>query len=253
MKDDLKMRVLIVDDDAATPRKIRKLLERHADVEVIGDCDNGYDAAAAIKKDAPDLVFLDVIMHEVDGFGVLDRLKESQRPLVIFVTGYAKYAMRAWDVHAVDFLSKPLARKRFDEALEKARTWMAAVRERGTTPRAAGTDYPEYLGFKSSGRIFFIPTEKIDWIAADAQYVLLHFDGKAHLLRESISKMEARLNPRKFVRIDRSYIVRLDYIREIQHLPGQRWVVVLRDSGNTELPLSKRGREKLARLLNTSL
>lgn len=258
MTDDLKIRVLIVDDDRDTRLKVRRLLARHADVEIVGDCDNRPDAVAAIKEHAPDLVFLDVILDvmvpEEDGFGVLDRVEKGRRPLVIVVTAYAEFARRAWDVHAVDFLSKPLARKRFDEALDQARTKLAAVRQKVATPRAADAAYPEYLVYKSGGRIYFTPTEKIEWIKAEAELVCLHFDGKATLLRESIGALETRLDPHKFLRISRSHIVRLDYIREIQRLSTRKWVVVLRDRNGTELRLSKLGREKLAPLLlNASL
>ena len=253
MTDDLKIRVLIVDDDPRTRRKIRKLLARHADVEIVGDCDNGHDAVAAIKKYAPDLIFLDVMMPEVDGFGVLERIEEGRRPLVIVVTGYDEFARRAFEVHAVDFLSKPLARRRFDEALNQARTWLAAIKERGAAPRATGSDYREFLGFKAGGRVFFIPTDKVEWIKAEAQYVRLHFGGESPLLRESIGALEAQLDPQKFLRISRSYIVRLDYIKEMRRLPGQKWEVVLRDGKGTRAPLSDSGRKRLAARLKISL
>lgn len=246
MTEELKVRVLIVDDDPDARRKIRGLLARHADVEIVGVCDGGHDAVAAVEEHAPDVVFLDVQMSDCHGFEVLERIEEKRRPLVIFVTGYVEYAKPAFDVHAVDFLVKPLARKRFDEALGQARTWLASKRERGTPQHKAGSGYRKLLGFKAGGRVFFLHTEKIEWIKAEGKYVRLHFEGKSPLLRESISTLEAQLDPDKFLPIHRSHIVNIDHVREIQTLFNQKHVVVLRDG--TELPLSDSGRKNLARL-----
>jgi two-component system, LytTR family, response regulator len=243
MTEDSKIRALIVDDEPHVRRKLHKLLASHADVKVVGECDNGYEAVAAIEKQAPHLIFLDVKMQEIDGFDVLDQVEEALRPLVIFVTGYQEYAKRAFDVHAVDFLVKPLDQKRFDEALGQAKTWLASRREKDEQQHRAATGYRQRLGFKSSGRVFFLPTDKIEWIEAEAKYVRLHFEGKAPLLREPISTLEAQLDPDKFLRIHRSYIVNIDYIRELQLLFNQKYLVVLRDG--TELPLSDSGRKKL--------
>jgi len=243
MSEEPKIRALIVDDEPHVRRKLHKLLVSHADVEVVGECVNGYEAVAAIKREAPHLVFLDVRMQEIDGFSVLDRVEEGSRPLVIFVTGYQEYAKRAFDVHAVDFLVKPLDRKRFDEAMTQAKAWLASRRERDEPQQRTGTVYRQRLGFKSSGRVFFLPTDKIEWIEAEAKYVRLHFEGKSPLLREPISTLEAQLDPEKFLRIHRSYIVNIDCIRELQLLFNQKYLVVLRDG--TELPLSDSGRKKL--------
>ena len=130
MTEDLKIRALIVDDEPHVRRKLHKLLASHADVKVVGECDNGYEAVEAIKKQTPHLIFLDVKMQEIDGFDVLDQIEEALRPLVIFVTGYQEHAKRAFDVHAVDFLVKPLDQKRFDEALGQAKLWLASRREK---------------------------------------------------------------------------------------------------------------------------
>ena len=243
MTDDSKIRALIVDDEPHVRRKLHKLLASHADVKVVGECDNGYEAVAAINKHGPHLIFLDVKMQEIDGFDVLDRIEEGSRPLVIFVTGFQEYAKRAFDVHAVDFLVKPLDQKRFDEALGQAKAWLASRRERDEQQHKTGTGYRQRLGFKSSGRVFFLPTDKIEWIEAEGKYVRLHFESKSPLLREPISTMESQLDPDKFLRIHRSYIVNIDCIRELQPLFNQKYLVVLRDG--TELPLSDSGRRKL--------
>jgi two-component system LytT family response regulator len=247
MTEDSKIRALIVDDELHVRRKLHKLLANHADVRVVGECINGYEAVAAIKKQSPHLIFLDVRMQEIDGFDVLERLEDGARPLVIFVTGYQEYAKRAFDVHAVDFLVKPLDQKRFDEALGQAKAWLASRRERDEQQQhRTGTGYRQRLGFKSSGRVFFLPTDKIEWIEAEGKYVRLHFEGKSPLLREPISTLEAQLDPEKFLRIHRSHVVNIDYIRELQLLFNQKYLVVLRDG--TELPLSDSGRRKLEEL-----
>jgi two-component system LytT family response regulator len=245
MTEELKIRALIVDDELPARQKIRNLLARHADVEIIGDCGDGYEAITAIKEHAPDLIFLDVLMSEIDGFDVLEQIEEGLRPLVIFVTGHDEYAKPAFDVHAVDFLVKPLAQKRFDEALGQARSWLSK-REKEESQHRANSGYRKRLGFKSGGRIFFLPTDKIEWIEAEGRHVRLHFEGKSPLLREPISTLEAQLDPDKFLPIHRSYIVNIDHIREIQPLFNQKCIVVLRDG--TELPLSESGRKKLKRL-----
>lgn len=246
MSENLKIRAMIVDDELPARQKIRNLLARHADVEIVCDCVDGYEAIAAIKEHAPDLIFLDVLMSEIDGFDVLERIEEGLRPLVIFVTGRDEYAKPAFDVHAVDFLVKPLAQKRFDEALGQAKTWLASKREKGESQHRVGLNYRKLLGFKSGGRVFFLHTDKIEWIEAEGKYVRLHFEGKSPLLREPISTLEAELDPDKFLLIHRSYIVNINNIRELQSLFNQKYIVVLRDG--TELPLSDSGRKKLKRL-----
>ena len=246
MAESSTIRALIVDDEPDARLKIRQLLASHPEVEIVADCANGYEAVAAIKEQTPDLVFLDVKMSEIDGFATLDRIDDAARPLVIFVTGHIEYAKPAFDVHAVDFLLKPLARKRFDEALDQVKSRLAARRAK----EPAASTYRSRLGFKSEGRVYFLSTDKIEYIKAEGKYVRLYFEGKSPLLREPISVLEARLDPDKFLLIHRSYIVNIDYIRELQALFHQRYVVVMRDG--SELPLSDSGRKKLeSRLINS--
>ena len=245
MTEDSKIRALIVDDEPDQRLMIRNLLARHADVKIVADCVNGYEAIEAIKEHNPDLMFLDVHMPEIDGFTVLDRIEEALRPMVIFVTGYDKYAKPAFDVHAVDFLLKPLARKRFDEALDQVKTRLASKREK------TGSAYRDFLGFKSGGRVFFLNADKVEWIEAEGKYVRLHFEGKSPLLREAIGSLEAQLDPERFLLIHRSHIVNIRCIRELQSLFNHKYMVVLRDG--TELPLSDSGRKKLAARLGITL
>jgi two-component system LytT family response regulator len=251
MTEELKIRALVVDDDPDARLKIHHLLARHPEVEIIGDYVNGRDAIAAIEEHSPDLVFLDVVMSEVDGFDVLEQVEDGLRPLVIFMTGYVEFAKPAFDVHAVDFLVKPLAQKRFDEALAQVDAWLSSKREKGVTHYRSSSGYRKFLAFKSGGRIFFLNTDKIEWIEAEGKYVRLHFEGKSPLLREPISALEAQLDPDKFLRIHRSYIVRINFIREIQPYSHQKYKVVLRDG--TKLDMSESGRKNLAARLGITL
>lgn len=252
MTENTKIRVVIADDEPAARRKIRRLLARHAEVEILSECVAVSEVAAAIAEHAPDLIFLDVEMPgEYDGFAALEGLAENSRPLVIVVTGYDKYAKAAFDVHAVDFLSKPFDRTRFDEALSQARNWLAARQEKGAGASNGGAAYRKILGFKASGRVFFLNTDKIKWIKAEGKYVRIYFDDHAPLLREPISALTAKLDPAKFLLISRSYVVNIHYVREIQPLSRQKNVVVLKDG--TELEMSDSGRKRLAQQLDIHL
>ena len=254
-----KIRALVVDDEPLARRRIRKLLSRDADVEVIGDCANGYEAIDAIRRQTPDLVFLDVQMPEVDGFAVLEGIKQSALPFVIFVTAYDQYALKAFEVSAVDYLLKPFDRKRFEQALQRAKSRL--ITERGSELNQqtlallqelkARSQNLERLLIKSGGRAFFLKTEEIDWIAAEGKYVRLHVANESHLLREGMSSIEGQLNPRQFLRIHRSTIVNLDRVKELQPWFHHEYRVVLRDG--TKLMLSRSCRKKLAELLGERL
>jgi len=252
----LKIRALLVDDEPLARRRIRKLLSRHTDVEIIGDCGNGGEAREAIVRSAPDLVFLDVQMPGLDGFGALEGLETI--PYVIFVTAHDRYALKAFEVSAVDYLLKPFDRRRFDKALERARALLTA--ERGDLGREtaalleelrATSRYLQRLLIKSSGRAFFLKTEEIDWIEAEGKYVRLHAGRESYLLREGVGAIEARLDPHRFLRIHRSTIVNIDRIRELQPWFHHEYRVVLRDG--TELMLSRSCRKRLAEMLGDSL
>src|SRR5881227_79124 len=189
---------MIVDDEPLARRRIRKLLARDSEVETVCDCADGYEAVAAIGQHAPDLVFLDVQMPEVDGFDVLQRLDAERLPFVIFVTAYDSYALRAFEVSAVDYLLKPFDRKRFAKALERAKTRLASGREGELTARTlalleeikAQTNHLTRLMIKAGGRAFFLKVEEIDWVEAEGKYVRLHAGRESYLVREAISSLE---------------------------------------------------------------
>ena len=259
MSDGRKIRALVVDDEPLARQRIRKLLAHDAEVETIGECADGYEALAAINSHAPDLVFLDVQMPELDGFDVLARLDDARLPLVVFVTAYDQYALRAFEVSAVDYLLKPFDRRRFATALTRAKSRLVAGRETELTERTlalleelrARTSHLERLMIKSGGRAFFLKTDEIDWIEAEGKYVRLHAARESYLLREAIGSLEAQLDPKKFLRIHRSTIVNIDRVRELQPWFHQDYRVILRDG--TELILSRSCRKKLAELLKLPL
>jgi two-component system LytT family response regulator len=255
----VKIRTLIVDDEPLARQRLRRLLEADPDVAVVGECGDGPQAATDVQDLRPDLVFLDVQMPVLDGFGVLRALGGTTLPAVIFVTAHDRYAVKAFEVHALDYLLKPFDKARFTAALERAKAQIrqgsaAALNERlqellqSASGRRPG---PERLMVKSGGRIYFVRIEDIDWIEAAGNYVRLHVGKEDHLLRESLTALEKTLDPARFVRVHRSTIVNLDRIRELQPAFHGDYVIVLRDG--TELALSRSCRDRLEESLGHTL
>jgi two-component system LytT family response regulator len=255
----MAIRVLIIDDEPLARQRIRALLEAEADVEVIGECEDGVKAVAAIREHKPDLLFLDVRMPELDGFGILEALGTERMPGVIFVTAYDRYALRAFEVHALDYLLKPFDRERFKRALERARAQIgrAQTAEVSEQLRAlledarGGRRFLDRVVIKSASRVFFLRVEEIDWIEAAGNYLKLHAGNESHLLRETMNGLEARLDPEKFLRIHRSTIVNIERIQELQPWFHGDYVVLLRDG--TKLTLSRSYRQKLQDLFGNTL
>ncbi len=247
------MRTLIVDDEPLARERIRTLLCDEPDIELVGECGDGKEAVSAIREKSPELLFLDVQMPEMDGFAVLRAVGPERVPAVVFVTAYDRYALRAFDVHALDYLLKPFDRERFQKALERAR---AQLGERGTLgdrllalPKDVKkvSKHPERFVIKSAGRVFFLRADEIDWVEAAGNYVQLHVGPTTHLMRETMGRLEARLDPEKFVRIHRSTIVQVDRIKEMQPAFHGDYIVILQDGAR--LNLSRSYREKLQTLL----
>jgi two-component system LytT family response regulator len=247
-----RIRVLIVDDEPIARRGVRLQLKGDPEVEIIGECANGPEAVAAIRKLAPDLVFLDVQMPEMDGFEVIEAVGVERMPRVIFVTAYDQYTLRAFEVHALDYLLKPFDRERFLKALNHARSSL----ERGEfnrqlirllDDRLVARKPLERLVIKSGGRIYFLNVEEVDWIEAADNYVELHVGSESHLLRETISGLAARLDPARFLRIRHSTIVNLERVKELRPLFRGEYLIVLRDG--TELTSSRRYRKNLDAIL----
>ena len=246
----MKIRVLIVDDEPLARQRIRDLLKKDSSFEIIGESGNGIDAISQIQERSPDLVFLDVQMPELNGFEVLETVGVENIPQVIFVTAYDQYALRAFEVHALDYLLKPFDRNRFEEALDRARDHLEMRKNGEFSTRLremlhevkAETKYLDRLIVKTEGRIFFIKTDEITWIGAAGNYVSLHVSKDEHLVRDTMHGMESKLDPNKFIRIHRSTIVNLERIKEIQPWFNGEYLVILND--DTRLTMSRKYRER---------
>ncbi len=257
-----KIRTLVVDDEPLARRNLRLLLAGDADIEVVGEAASGREGLEMIRDYSPDLVLLDIQMPELDGFGVLEKIEAAEMPVVVFVTAFDRYALRAFEFHALDYLLKPFDDARFEKALRRAKEQVAQrdikdlsrrlislLEGRGETP-AAEAGQPRYLTrllIKSAGRVFFLKADEIDYVSAEDYYVRLHVGRKGHLLRETMGELESKLDPARFVRIHRSTIVNLERVRELQPLFNGEYAVLLSDG--TELKLSRSRREHLERLL----
>lgn len=252
-----KIRALIVDDELPGLEGVRLLLVRDPEVEIVGECANGLDAIRAIETLAPHLLFLDVEMPEFSGFEVLEAIDKEKMPLVIFVTGHDEYARRAFDVHAVDYLSKPYSASRFEEALRRAKHRLRTESRDRISERTNAfleerrPPYPPRLWVRDKrGSKVPVETDGIDWVDVDDHTVHLHVAGKFYDFRKSLSELEAQLDPQKFWRIERSHIVNIDRIAKIDTLSENRWEVVLRILDKEtrlpiRLPMSREYRNRL--------
>ena len=251
----MKTRVLIVDDEPLARERLQKLIAAESDVELVGTCANGREAVEAILEHAPDLVFLDVQMPELDGFGVINELDPAKMPVIVFVTAHDQFALKAFEVHAVDFLLKPFDQERFQKALKRAKERIAQRRPGELDQRLAALlaelrpegSAPERLAIKSSGRVVFVKTSDIDWIEAADNYVNLHVGNESHLHRETMTALGERLPAKKFLRISRSTIVNVERIKELQPLFHGEYAVILRN-GKT-LTLSRSYRDVVDQLI----
>ncbi len=275
----MPVRVLIVDDEPIARRRMRRLLRLEDDVEVIDDVGSGREAIEVIQRERPDLVLLDVQMPDVDGFGVVDALGVDKMPPTIFVTAFNEYAVRAFDVHAIDYLLKPFDTDRFKAAFVRARVHLeqrssaeqgrkiralleqvlgegsvASVERAAGNAAAAGPSgngappaprhrFVDRLMVKHDGRVYFVKVTDVDWFEASGNYVRIHTGKVSHLIRETMQRVESQLDPSMFVRIHRAVIVNLDRIRELQPWFAGDYVVILRDG--RQLKLSRTYREHL--------
>jgi len=237
MTEQKKIRTLVVDDEELARDRMQSLLAEQPDVEIVGVCTDGPSAVETIDKTQPDLVFLDVQMPGMDGFEVIDNIDKNHAPAVVFVTAHDAHALRAFEIHALDFLLKPFDQTRFEKALDRARGHLNVDRTGGLDPRLVSLleelheerKYSERLIVKSGGRVFFVRTEEIDWVEASGNYVKIHAKSEAHLLRESMKNMEGKLDPKTFVRIHRSAIVNIDRIKELEPWFHGEYIVIMRD------------------------
>jgi two-component system LytT family response regulator len=253
-----KIRALIVDDEPLARRRIKSLLAHDHSVEVIGECSDGYKAVTSITDLTPDLVFLDVQMPAMDGFEVIKTIGAERMPTVIFVTAYDQYALKAFEVNALDYLLKPFDRRRFQKTLERAKAMIRGLQNGGLNNQLLSLlgdlrreqETPDRFIIKSGGRVVFLRVEEIDWMRTVGNYVRLQVGRDSHLMRETMSGMEAKLNPDRFMRVHRSTIVNLDRVKEVQPWAKGEYVVIMRDG--TRLIMSRRYRERLNERLNKS-
>jgi two-component system LytT family response regulator len=262
----MPVRTLIVDDERMARKRLRTLLTADADVDVVGEAGNGRDAVTAIQERSPDLVFLDIQMPELDGFAVVQAVGVESMPVTVFVTAFDQYALKAFEAHALDYLTKPFDRERFQTSLTRAKQQVSLRVSARTAGPAKGSqtsdaterlvsllsdirrkqEFAERLMVKSAGRVVFLRVDEIDWIEAAGSYVRLHTGRDAHLLHEGISAIMSRLDPSRFARVHRSTIVNLDRVRELQPWFHGDAIAILRDG--TKIQVSRTYRESLATL-----
>lgn len=241
---------IIVDDEDLARAVVKEHLSTHPEIQVVAECPNGFDAVKACAERKPDLIFLDIQMPKLDGFEVLELV--DPQPTVIFITAYDQHALRAFEVHAVDYLLKPFSQERFEDALQRAKARIgegAPASVKATDLSAsAKSDWPlDRIVVKDGTKVTLIPLAKLDFIQAQDDYVLLKTSEKGHLKQQTISSLEQRLDPNRFMRIHRSFIIQLDRLVRLEQSPTESWVAVLTDG--TRLPVSKSGYARLKDVL----
>ena len=251
--------MLIIDDEPIARQGLRTLLASHRELEIIGECRNGREAVKAIAEQSPDLVFLDVQMPRMNGFEVVAEIGADDMPAVVFVTAYDEYAIKAFEVAALDYLLKPFDEDRFEKAIGRIKAHFSKTSfnqlnsSLSALLKSIDRETPkqdERVVIKSGGRIFFVNIDEIDWIEAAGNYVRLHVGDKSHLLRQTMDGIFEKLSEDKFVRIRRSVIVRISQIKMLQPLFKGEYQITLKDG--TELNSSRRYRDQLGRLLGES-
>ena len=251
-----KLHAAIVDDEDLARQVLREYLAPHADIEIVAECANGFEAVKAVAELKPDLVFLDIQMPKLDGFEVLELLDPA--PAIIFVTAHDNHAIRAFDVHAVDYLLKPVAADRFEAALARVKERLGSRPEQHSLPRpspaelaAAARPPAEYLDripVREGTSVVIIPVAKLDYVEAQDDYIALVSQGKKHLKQQTISSIEAALDPSRFLRIHRSYIVNLERVVRLEPYAKDSYVAVLADK--VQLPVSRAGYSRLRAFLD---
>jgi two-component system, LytTR family, response regulator len=239
------IKILIVDDEPLARKRIRTLLANYENVEIVAECANGLEAIAAIEKNTPDLMFLDMQMPEMDGLSVINSRAINFMPLVIFVTAYDNYGLFAFDSDAVDYLLKPFDQRRFEKAFEKAQARLKVNKKQDLPFDLAEVvrqislraKYRKHITIRQDGRVFLVKTEEIEWIEAERNYVRLYAGKVSYPRREAIGNIEAQLDPDKFRRIHRSAIVNISFIRELRSVTGGDYQIILRNG--QELVLSR--------------
>ena len=245
MKD--KIRVIIIDDESLARSITRKYLSKRTEFEIVAECSNGFDAIKKINEEEPDIVFLDIQMPRMTGFEMLELIENP--PIIIFTTAYDHYAIKAFEVNAVDYLLKPFSEERFNEAIEKTlvhlkeKTSQSEAIQKLIEKNDEKVEYIERVIIKDAGKINIVPVEKIKWIEAQDDYVMIHSDIGKFLKQKTMKYFENHLNENQFVRIHRSYIINLDFLQHLEQTDTESYRLVLKNG--KELPVSKTGLTKL--------
>jgi two-component system LytT family response regulator len=262
-----KFRALIVDDEVHARKGIRTLLSRDADIEIVGECSDGRQAIETIGKLDPDIVFLDIQMPHKNGFEVLGAIDPQQAPVLVFVTAWDNYALKAFEVNAIDYLLKPFTDERFYQSVDRAKEnyrlrrdrkfssqlmalvshYRQAEQPKETEPPATTSEPLKRFLIKSSTEVNFVSADDVDWLEADGYYTKVHAGNKTHLLRGNLGSFESRLDPKKFARIHRSAVVNLSHVQRLRDLFHGDCLVVMKNG--TELKVSRRHRQQLETLL----
>jgi len=248
-----KIRAVIVDDEELARQILREFLSSHPEIELVAECANGFEAVKAVAELKPDLVFLDIQMPKLDGFEVLELI--GNETAVVFVTAHDNFAIRAFEVHAVDYLMKPVGASRFEAALKRAKERLetkapsnavsAAELAAAARPPA---QYLERIPVRDGARVFIIPVAKLDYVEAQDDYVALTSDGKKHLKQQTIASLETALDPSRFLRVHRSYIVNLERVAKIEPYSKDSHVAIL--FNGAQLPVSRAGYARLREFLD---
>lgn len=268
-----KIRAIVVDDESLARDALLVMLGNDSEMEVVAQCRNGKEAVRAINEHSPDVIFLDIQMPEMDGFQVVEQIGANEMPVTVFVTAFDKYALRAFEAHALDYLLKPFDHDRFDTALQRAKALVrqrklgeigenlfalmqdvrskndeSLVADSQKTQSAAQKEPIDRVVIKSSGRIYFLKTEDIDWVEGAGDYLSLHSGSQSHLIREKMNDFHAKLDSRKFIRIHRSTIVNIERIKDIQPLFKGEYVITL--TSGKRLKSSRGYRHEFQRILD---
>jgi len=241
------LRIVIIDDEELARSLIREYLRTHTDCEIVAECGNGLEAVKVIQETAPDLLYLDIQMPKLNGFEVLELLDKPVA--VVFTTAYDQYALKAFDIHAMDYLLKPFSQERFDDALLRARQMMPALWSDlpNTYRKQKPEGFDDRIVVKDGSRVHIIPADSIDYIEAQDDYIAIHTGAQNYLKKQTLSQVEERLNPARFIRIHRSYILRLDQLSRIELYAKDSRIAILRNG--KQIPISRSGYERLKTLL----
>jgi two-component system LytT family response regulator len=239
----MSVRTLIVDDEPIARKGIRRFLNAESDIEIIGECADGVEAVEMIQQQKPDLVLLDIQMPELDGFGVIEALEGKNIPVVIFITAFDEFALKAFSVHALDYLLKPLKQEQFHVALERAKAILGFKQKKQFEEQlntmlkfvSSHRTYLERLIIKSNKSIIVLNVRDVDWFEAYGDYIRVHCNMKTHLIKNTMTELEKSLDPKMFVRVHRSTILQLNRVKELRPLSNGDYVVTLSDGANVSL------------------